>query len=65
MPRLRIALDQETYMTLLARADQERRPMDLQAEVMLRIALGLKFPVPDVIDVTPTEQAQGELVGVR
>ena len=46
MPRLRIELDVETYQQLLRLSDSERRPVVLQAEVLIRQALGLPFPIP-------------------
>lgn len=46
MPRLRLEVDQETYNCIAEQAVSERRPVDLQAEVMLRRAAGLPFPVP-------------------
>lgn len=46
MPRVRLDLDPETFDTLAVRAAAERRPVPLQAEVMLRQALGLPFPYP-------------------
>ena len=45
MARLRLELDSETYLKLLDSALAEKRPVDWQAEVMLRRALGLPFPV--------------------
>ena len=44
MPRLRLDVDQETYERLVERAVAERRPIDWQAEVTLRRAVGLPFP---------------------
>jgi hypothetical protein len=46
MPRLRLDLDRETFEALADQAFAERRPVPLQAEVILRQALGLKFPYP-------------------
>ena len=46
MPRVRLDLDNETYESLVALATAERRPVQLQAEVMVRQALGLPFPYP-------------------
>jgi hypothetical protein len=54
MPRLRIELDEETYSALMTCAAEERRPLMWQVEVLLRRALGLPFPYPGLIDVTPT-----------
>lgn len=46
MPKLRVDVDQETYRQIAKEAVAERRPVDLQAEVMLRRAAGLPFPAP-------------------
>ena len=46
MARLRLDLDQETFLALTDRALRERRTLVWQAEVMLRQALGLVFPYP-------------------
>jgi hypothetical protein len=51
MPRIRIDLDEETYSALMQRAHEERRPLQWEAEVLIRQALGLPFPYPSVIDV--------------
>jgi hypothetical protein len=39
--RLRIDIDDQTRQRLAEAAERERRPLDLQAEVLLRRALGL------------------------
>lgn len=39
--RLRIEIDEQTRQRLAEVAERERRPLDLQAEVLLRRALGL------------------------
>lgn len=44
MPELTLNIDKQTYSALVDRAISERRPVDLQAEVILRTALGLAFP---------------------
>jgi hypothetical protein len=46
MAQLRLDLDGETYQRLLETALSERRPVPLQAEVVIRQALGLPFPYP-------------------
>lgn len=46
MPRLRLDLDRETFEALAAQALAERRPVLFQAEVLLRLSLGLPFPYP-------------------
>jgi hypothetical protein len=48
MPRVRLDLDKETFDALVIRAAAERRPVPLQAEVILRQALQLPFPYPDI-----------------
>jgi hypothetical protein len=55
MASLRLYLDQETFVALADRALRERRPVDWQAEVILRQALGLPFPYP-AEDDTPCAQ---------
>ncbi len=44
MALVRVDLDSETYQRLLEAALCERRSVPLQAEVVLRRALGLTFP---------------------
>jgi len=44
MPTLRLDIDQETYARIVDQAVSERRPIDWQAEVTLRRAVGLPFP---------------------
>ena len=46
MPRLRLDLDRETFEALASQALAQRRPVILQAEVILRQTLGLPFPYP-------------------
>ncbi len=53
MPRLRVDLDTETFEALAANAAAERRPVPLQAEVILRQSLGLPFPYPSTPDTKP------------
>ena len=48
MPRLRLDLDRETYEALASQALAQRRPVILQAEVILRQTLGLPFPYPQI-----------------
>jgi hypothetical protein len=47
--RLEIELEQDATAELIRRAVQERRPVDWQAEVLLRRALGLASPSEDDI----------------
>jgi hypothetical protein len=44
MPRMELDVDQDTYELLAAEAVSQRRPIDWQAEVTLRRAVGLPFP---------------------
>ena len=46
MPKLRLDLDRETFNALASQALAQRRPVILQAEVLLRQTLGLPFPYP-------------------
>ena len=50
MPRLRLDLDRETFDALAAQALADRRPVISQAEVVLRLAMGLPFPYPTISD---------------
>jgi hypothetical protein len=43
---IKLHLDEETSHRLEEDADAERRPPHLQAEVLIRRALGLAFPYP-------------------
>jgi hypothetical protein len=45
MPLMKVELDPETYARLAGQAVAERRPIVWQAEVALRRALGLPFPI--------------------
>jgi hypothetical protein len=49
MPTVKILLDPESFKTLTAVADEERRPVMWQAEVLLLRALG-RWPVSDAHD---------------
>lgn len=46
MPKRRLDLDRETYEALASQALAQRRPVILQAEVILCQTLGLPFPYP-------------------
>ena len=62
MPRLRLDLDRETFDALTAQALAERRPVIFQAEVVLRLAMGLPFPYPTISDgeaSPPTARVSG------
>lgn len=55
--KLRLLLDQETAKALVRRAVQELRPVDMQAEALLRQALGLPFPPePTPADPQPEDR---------
>jgi hypothetical protein len=54
--RLRLDIDDETYARLAVRAGDERRPVEWQAEVELRRALGLPFPAPAAEPAEPAPQ---------
>jgi hypothetical protein len=45
MPTIKLDVDGEAFARLSDRAQAERRPIPWQAEVELRRALGLAFPV--------------------
>ena len=62
MARLRLDLNQETFLALTDRALRERRTLVWQAEVMLRQALGLVFPYPQPQAQSRREASQ-EVVG--
>ena len=49
MPKLRLDLDRETFEALASQALAQRRPVVLQAEVILRQTLGLPFPYPPAV----------------
>jgi hypothetical protein len=49
--RLRIDLDRETSLALQDAAAGDLRTMPSQAVVLIRKALGLAVPIPDVLDV--------------
>ncbi len=44
MAKITLELDTETFLGLAERTFAEERPIDWQAGVILRIALGLPFP---------------------
>ncbi len=46
--RLKVELDRDTTTKLMEYAAAERRPVPWQAEVLLRQALGLPFPYPEL-----------------
>ena len=59
--KLKIELDTETTEALMNSAVRELRPAGLQAEVLLKRALGLPFPPedrPKEKDLVPAEKAR-------
>ena len=46
MAYIKLDLDNETFTRLMDVVLRERRPIPWQAEVLLRRALGLPFPIP-------------------
>ena len=63
MSLLRIQVDGETYDRLLEIAVAERRPINFQAEVILRLALGLPFPKPSTVVHLPPSTTPQLLLG--
>jgi hypothetical protein len=53
--RIKLELDPETTEKLVEAAVREKRPAAWQAEVMLRTALGLPFPLPKPHQPTPPQ----------
>lgn len=64
MPRLTLDVDDETYRRLVADAVGEVRPVEWQAEVTLRRALGLARPKPEPATAEQTANRPAELVTV-
>ena len=67
MTRVKLELDSETFGRLVESAVAERRPVDMQAEVVLMRALGLKpeeqaFIVTFNANVMPTEGQVDEAI---
>ena len=58
MQRLKLDLDAETFEALAVQALSERRPVPLQAQVILRQALGLPFPYPQVTYIKQTIRSE-------
>jgi len=60
MAQIRVDLDGDTYRRLCEVSLAERRPVDWQAEVIIRKALGLPFPYPEPgKGITPVQPATG------
>ena len=57
MMKLRLVLDEQTSEALMRSALRELRPTPLQAEVLLRRALGLPVPKESPEEAPETEQA--------
>ena len=53
--RLALLLDQETTTALMALAASERRPFDMEAEVLLRRVLGLSDPALRDAEAKPAD----------
>jgi hypothetical protein len=60
--RLRLDLDRETAMALQDAAFADLRPMPSQAIVLIRRALGLPVPYPEVLPVVPSVEAKAAYV---
>jgi hypothetical protein len=54
--RIKLELDNEMTEKLVQAAVREQRPAAWQAEVMLRRALGLPFPIPEIPRPQRTQQ---------
>ena len=59
MARIKVDLDQETYLAVLNKALLELRPMNAQVVVLLRQALGLKFPYEEEHDIPYADAIAG------
>jgi hypothetical protein len=59
MATLKVDIDVEMLERLVERAVRERRPIDMQAAVMLRQALGLPFPYASHVADKCDEAAEG------
>jgi hypothetical protein len=55
VPAIKLDIDTEAYERLVERAVLWRRPVDWQAEVELRQALGLPFPREAGDELRPTD----------
>lgn len=61
MLTFKLQLDPETVERLREAAEREKRPPAWQAEVMLRRALGLPFPLPDTVHTQEGEHEYGDV----
>lgn len=59
MMTLRVSLDEETYDALMVDASRHVRPLKSHLKVILRQALGLEFPYPDVKNPASGANAAG------
>jgi len=58
--RLKLDLEEDATAKLIERAVAEKRPVGWQAEVLLRVALGLPFPAPRTKKVSGKKKSPGE-----
>jgi hypothetical protein len=61
--RLEIELEQDATAELIRRAIEQRRPIDWEAEVLLRHALGLAFSSERCAEATDSRDSQVESTG--
>jgi hypothetical protein len=64
MPRIRIDLNSQSFEALTRRAAAERRPIDLQAEVLIERALGVRTPEQRSPDDQDCEELAREVAHV-
>jgi plasmid stability protein len=62
MTTLRVSLDDETYSALMVEASRHVRPLHWHIKVMLRQALGLEFPYPDMEKPCPLDANRAQKV---
>jgi hypothetical protein len=58
--KLRLDLDPEVATALTGRAAGDLRPVDMEAEALLRQALGLPVPIPPPQADSTSEQPKGD-----
>jgi hypothetical protein len=59
MAQFKVNVDRETLARLIEAAVAERRPVPWQAEVILRRAMGLPFPLLEPAELEPEPVAAG------